>query len=162
MLTDGPTGGLAFIAETLRGFGVRPGTSRFLGLQRWDTSAQVLSQPSLEGGWFAAPDRAPSGRFERRFEEAYGTAPHPLAGLAYDGVAAIGALVAEAAAEGRNDPFSAERLTQPAGFAGVLGIFRLGPDQVAERGLAIYEVEDGTASRQIAPRAAELRERLGS
>jgi hypothetical protein len=45
----------------------------------------------------------------------------PVAGLAYDGIAAIGAL---ARVKG-GAPISREALTQSAGFAGVSGIFRL-------------------------------------
>lgn len=145
ILTDGPTGGLAFVAETLRGLGLRKEAVQFAGLQRWDTSPQALSQPALDRGWFPAPDPATAGAFARRYEAAYGAAPHPLAGLGYDGIAAIGALVAEARAEGRNDPFSAARLSQPAGFAGALGIFRFFGNGQGQRALAIFAVTDGAA-----------------
>ncbi|NNU78892.1 penicillin-binding protein activator [Halovulum dunhuangense] len=150
VLTDGPTAGLTFVAETLRGMGIREEAVRFAGLQRWDASPQAMAQPGLNGGWFAAPDQALATQFDSRYSAAYGNAPHPLAGLAYDGIAAIGALVAEAQAEGRNDPFSAARLTKPSGFAGVMGVFRLGPNGQAERGLAIYEVIEGVA-QQVDP-----------
>ncbi len=150
VLTDGPTGGLTFVAETLRGLGVRQSSSRFLGIQRWDTSAQAMAQPGLSGGWFAAPDQALSAQFEARFEDRFGQPPHPLSGLAYDGMAAIGALVAEARAEGRSDPFAPERLTQTSGFAGVMGIFRFMSNGRNERAMAVYEVVDGTA-QQISP-----------
>ncbi|MHA3978261.1 penicillin-binding protein activator [Halovulum sp. GXIMD14794] len=150
VLTDGPTGGLTFMAETLRGLGVRDSQARFLGLQRWDTSAQAMAQPGLSGGWFAAPDQALATQFESRYAARFGQAPHPLSGLAYDGVAAVGALIAEARSQGRDDPFSAARLTQPSGFAGVMGIFRLLPDGRNERALAVYEVVDGTA-QQVSP-----------
>ncbi|WP_233416867.1 penicillin-binding protein activator [Halovulum marinum] len=150
VLTDGPTGGLSFVAETLRGLGVRPAAARFVGLQRWDTSAQAMAQPGLAGGWFAAPDQALSAQFESRYEQRFGQPPHPLSGLAYDGIAAIGALVAEARAEGRSDAFAPARLAQPSGFAGVMGIFRFLPNGRNERALAVYEVVDGVA-QQISP-----------
>ena len=63
VLTDGPTGGLAFIAEAMRGNGV--GQAQFLGMQRWDTSAETLAVPSLQGGVFAAPDPALPRRLPR-------------------------------------------------------------------------------------------------
>lgn len=154
VLTDGPTGGLTFMTETLRGSGVRAGAVQFAGLQRWDVSAQAMAQPSLEGGWFTGPDPALAAQFSNRYQVAYGTAPHPLAGLSYDGVAAIGALVAEARAEGSADPFSAARLTQPSGFAGVMGIFRLRADGLNDRALAVFEVRDGAAVQiDAAPRS---------
>ena len=145
VLTDGPTGGLTFVAETLRGLGVRKEAVRFIGLQRWDTSPQAMAQPGLDAGWFAASDPLLAQQFRNRYEANYGALPHPLASLGYDGVAAIGALVAEARAEGRNDAFTPARITKPAGFAGVGGIFRLLPDGRNERALAIVEVIEGTA-----------------
>ncbi|MEM9793611.1 MAG: ABC transporter substrate-binding protein, partial [Pseudomonadota bacterium] len=145
ILTDGPTGGLTFVAETLRGLGVRTGAVQFAGLQRWDVSAQAMAQPGLDGGWFAGPDRVLAAQFTNRYTANYGTAPHPLAGLAYDGVAAIGALAAEASAAGQRDAFSAARLTQASGFAGVMGIFRFRNDGLNDRALAVFEVRDGVA-----------------
>ena len=76
--------------------------------------------PSLQGGVFAAPDPALVAAFTGRYQTAYGESPHELAGLAYDGVAAVGALIAQARRQG-GSPFSTARLTQPAGFAGVNG-----------------------------------------
>lgn len=150
VLTDGPTGGLTFVAETLRGVGLRSDAVRFVGLQRWDTSPQAMAQPALAGGWFAASDPALAALFENRYETAYGAPPHPLASLAYDGMAAIGALVSEARAEGRGDAFAAARLTKPSGFAGVGGVFRLLPGGGNERALAVFEIVDG-AARAVDP-----------
>ena len=109
ILTDGPTGGLAFISEALRGNGVG---AQFLGMQRWDVSAEALSVPSLQGGVFAAPDPGLVGAFNGRYLSTYGEAPHELAPLAYDGIAAVGALVAQARSQG-GSPFSTARITQP-------------------------------------------------
>jgi hypothetical protein len=142
ILTDGPTGGLAFISEALRSNGVSPELALFLGLQRWDVSAEALAVPSLQGGAFAAPDPALLGAFNGRYQAAYGESPHELAGLAYDGVAAVGALVAEARGQG-GSPFSTARLTQASGFAGVNGPFRFLPSGRVQRNLAIIEVRNG-------------------
>jgi hypothetical protein len=144
ILTDGPTGGLAFISEALRGNGVTPEIAQFMGMQRWDVSAEALGVPSLQGGVFAAPDPGLIGAFNGRYQAAYGESPHELAGLAYDGVAAVGALVAEARAQG-GSPFSTARLTQASGFAGVNGPFRFLPSGRVQRNLAIIEVRGGQA-----------------
>lgn len=40
----------------------------------------------------------------------------------------------------RGRDFSAASLTNPSGFAGLNGIFRLLPDGIVERGLAVLEV----------------------
>ena len=47
------------------------------------------------------------------------------------------------AAAGNQDNFAMESLTQPAGFAGVGGVFRLLPDGTNERSLAIAEIQGG-------------------
>ena len=75
-------------------------------------------------------------RFSARYKEAYGTQPHQLAGLAYDGIAAVGALLMA----GQSDNFNRSALTQTAGFEGVDGIFRLNSEGTNERGLAIAKV----------------------
>ena len=158
VLTDGPTGGLAFIAEGLRNNGLSPVQAQFLGMQRWDASAEALAVPGLQGGVFAAPDPALVGAFNGRYQAAYGENPHELAGLAYDGIAMVGALIAQARAQG-GSPFSTARLTQPGGFAGVNGSFRLLPNGLNQRNLAIIEVQNGQAV--VTERAARTFEPAG-
>jgi len=114
-------------------------------LTRWDSSTDLLLQPSLQDGLFAVPDPALTAQFNERYLNAYGAEPHNLAAIAYDAVAAVGALIRSAAAEGATDTFSAERLTNPAGFIGVNGVFRFRTDGRNERGLAILKVDTGTA-----------------
>ena len=77
-------------------------------------------------------------QFQSRFQSAYGASPHALSGLAYDGIAAVGAL----ATNGGRNALSREALTQPAGFQGVNGVFRFLPNGSNERGLAIATIED--------------------
>ncbi len=156
ILTDGPSGGLAFIAEGLRANGLTG--AQFLGMQRWDVSAEALIVPALQGGVFAAPDPALVAAFNGRYQTAYGENPHELAGLAYDGVAAVGALVAQARSQG-GSPFSTARLTQPAGFAGVNGPFRFMSNGRIQRNLAIIEVRNGQAI--VTERAARSFDAVG-
>jgi hypothetical protein len=59
--------------------------------------------------------------------------------LAYDGIAAVGALLRQGGA----DALSGARITQGQGFAGVNGVFRFRADGLNERGLAIAQVRDG-------------------
>lgn len=138
MLTSDSTGALPLLGQLLPEQGVNPSVVKYMGLTRWDIPNQTLTLPGLQGGWFALPDPALSSRFAGRYQAAYGAAPHPLAGLAYDGIAAVGALFAQ------KQDMSAGSLTQPAGFAGVNGVFRLRADGTAERALAIAEVASGT------------------
>jgi hypothetical protein len=144
ILTDGPTGGLTFIADGLRNNGLSPVQAQFLGLQRWDVAAEALAQPSLQGGAFAAPDPGILAAFEGRYRNAYGEAPTAVASYAYEAIAAVGALIAEARGSG-GSPFSTGRMIQPSGFAGVNGPFRFTPNGLTQRNLAIIEVRGGQA-----------------
>ncbi len=137
--TADTAGALPFLAQLLPENGISGATTQFVGMTRWDIPRSTLSMPGLQGGWFALPDPARAAQFAQRYGTAYGEPPHPIAGLAYDGIAAIGALVKSRGAKA----LTREALTQPAGFIGVNGIFRLRPDGTNERALAIAEVRDG-------------------
>jgi len=131
-------GALPILAQLLPENGVDPKKIKFIGLTRWDIPTQTLSLGGLQGGWFALPDPSLSGSFRDRYTQAYGRAPHPLAGLAYDGIAALGALVKS----GKSDALSRANLTQSSGFAGVNGVFRLLPDGTNERSMAVVEIDN--------------------
>lgn len=145
LFTDTPTRGLPFIAAALGSEKVTRENTQFLGLSRWDSSPDLLQQPSLQGGVFAVPDPDLTAMFNQRYLDAYGMEPHNLAAIAYDAVAVVGALINGAAVQGVTDTFSAERLTNPSGFVGVNGIFRFTADGKNERGLAILQVDSGSA-----------------
>ena len=135
---------MPFLADLLPSNGVRSSDTQFIGLQRWDVPANAPALPGLQGGWFAAPDPALAAQFRSRYSAAYGQDPHPLAALAYDGIAAIGA-IAKA-----GNPMTSASLTQGSGFAGVNGIFRLRADGTNERALAVMQIQNGTV-RQLEP-----------
>ena len=138
MFASDTAGALPILAQLLPENGIDPQEIKFMGLTRWDIPTQTLSLSGLQGGWFALPDPALSGAFRDRYSSAFGRAPHPLAGLAYDGVAAIGALIKS----GKGSALSRANLTQASGFAGVNGVFRLLPDGTNERAMAVVEIEN--------------------
>jgi branched-chain amino acid transport system substrate-binding protein len=133
-----PEGGqqLKMLAPMLPQYGVDPAHVRYLGTGLWDGDPTLSAEPALEGAWYAAPD--PTGRvdFEKRFAALYGHAPPRLATLAYDATALAAAL--SRGLEGAD--VSPEALTNPNGFVGLDGIFRLRPDGRVERGLAVIEI----------------------
>lgn len=131
-------GALPLFTQMLPEAGLGRDKVQYMGLARWDQPPQTLELPGVQGGWFALPDPSRSAQFNSRFEQAFGSQPHPLAALAYDGIAAVGAL----AKTGKANALSRESLTQPAGFQGVNGVFRFMPDGTNERGLAVATVED--------------------
>lgn len=137
--TAGVNAELPILATALPEAGLDPSVTRFIGLTRWNATPQALSLPGLQGGLFALPDQQMTALFESRYSAAYGTPPHPLASLAYDGIAAVGALVAR----GDTQALGRRALTQAQGFQGTSGIFRLLPDGTNERGLAVAEVRGG-------------------
>ena len=136
-LTADTAGALPLLSQLLVDNGIDRATTQFIGLTRWDIPPATLAFPGVQGGWFAMPDPGLQAQFRARYEGAYGSQPSPVAGLAYDGIAAIGAL-ANRAKGGR--PLSKGDLTQSAGFAGVSGIFRLLPNGTNERGLAVATI----------------------
>ncbi|MEM8631287.1 MAG: penicillin-binding protein activator [Pseudomonadota bacterium] len=140
-LTAGPFGELPLIAELLPDQGFDTEAVKLIGLTRWDVPSSTLALNGLQGGWFALPDPALQAGFNARYQAAFGSSPHPIAGLAYDGIAAIGALVAN----GQSNALTADALTQPQGFAGVGGVFRLLPNRTNERALAIAEIQNNQA-----------------
>ncbi len=137
-LTSGTSGALPFLAQLLPENGVDPTVVQYVGLQRWDIPASALTLPGVQNGWFALPDPGLNAGFQSRFNAAFGGNPHPIAGLAFDGIAAIGAL----ASAGQSDALTRTALTQSAGFVGVNGVFRLLADGTNQRGLAVAQIQE--------------------
>jgi ABC-type branched-subunit amino acid transport system substrate-binding protein len=137
-LTSGTSGAIPFLAELLPENGVNPATVQFIGLQRLDIPESARTLSGLQGAWFALPDPSLSAQFGARYQAAYGSPPHPIAGLGYDAIAAIGALVSQ----GQSNALTGQALTQPSGFAGVGGVFRLLPNGTNERALAVGQIQN--------------------
>jgi len=143
-----PEGGtrLKTLAPLLPYYKIEPDKVHFLGTGLWDEPG-MGTEPALVGGWYAAPAPGARADFEKRFNDVYHRAPPRLATLAYDATA----LAAVLAHSGAGD-FSVAAITNPSGFAGVDGIFRLLPDGLVQRGLAVIEVrKDGDTVIDPAP-----------
>ncbi|MER5170973.1 penicillin-binding protein activator [Thioclava kandeliae] len=138
-MTADTAGALPLLSQLLPERGVDTTQKKFMGLTRWDIPQATLSLPGLQGGWFATPDPNLNAQFRARYQAAFGEAPSPISGLAYDGIAAIGALVKS----GNPNALSKSGLTQRSGFVGVNGVFRLRSDGTNERGLAVAQVANG-------------------
>lgn len=136
--TAGANADLPILATALPDAGMDTSQSQLIGLTRWDTLPQLAALPGLQGGLFALPDPGPAALFANRYAATYGETPHPLAGLAYDGIAAIGAL----AAAGDSEALTKAALVQPQGFRGTSGIFRLLPNGLNQRGLAVATIQN--------------------
>jgi ABC-type branched-subunit amino acid transport system substrate-binding protein len=131
-----PEGGgdLGLIAGQLAASGFDNHAVHLLGTGLWDTPDLARAQNFLIGGWYAAPDPALRVSFINSYAKTYGREPPRLATLAYDATALAAALAK------RGTGYGDTALTNPNGFAGLDGIFRLLPNGIVERGLAVNEV----------------------
>lgn len=125
------------MASLLYFYGVDPQRVRFLGVPVWDQQAnQLISEQALLGAVYASPAERGFAAFQTSFKSAFGTSPHPLSSVAYDGMA----MVLEIAARTPNAAFSTGELERPQGFEGVDGPFALRFDKRVERGMAIKRI----------------------
>ncbi len=127
---------LKTLAPLLPYYDLDPARVKFLGTGLWDEPG-LASEPSLVGAWYAAAPLAQRRDFERRYQQLYGSRPVRLATLGYDAAA----LAAVLAREEKGPDFSDGALTNPSGFAGLDGIFRLRTDGLVQRGLAVMEIQ---------------------
>lgn len=116
---------------------------QILGSSQWDTPAVLQNMGTdLEGSFFASPSCQERQNFEVRFQKLYGKAPPRLASLAFDATA----MAINLAEKG----YSLEKITFHEGFSGIDGLFRLTPQGLNERGLAILEISS-SEFRTISP-----------
>lgn len=144
-----PEGGakLRQLAPLLPAFQIGQQNVQILGTGLWDNDPALAQETGLTGGWYATTDPAKWQQFADRYQGIYGTAPDPRAGLVYDAITLIVALGKSPVPD-----FSDAALTNPSGFSGVTGVFRLNPDGTVNRQLAVMQVVPGGAVvREQAP-----------
>lgn len=154
-----PLGGsrLQTIAPLLPFYDVDPKKVRFLGTNLWD-DVKLSSEPSLIGGWFAAPPPGSWAEFRKRYVDTYGKQPPRFSSLAYDAVALAVLLISQPEARGNPALYASREITQASGFSGVDGILRFLPNGLAERGLAVMEMRRGEL--EVIEQAPQSFERL--
>jgi ABC-type branched-subunit amino acid transport system substrate-binding protein len=136
---------LKTIADQLAAAGFDAHT-HILGTGLWDAADTGHQSPLLIGAWYAAPDPAARRTFAASYSAAYGQEPPRLATLAYDATA-LAAVIAKHGAH-----YDDAALSNPNGFAGLDGIFRLDVSGSVERALAVNEVTpDGAHVIDSAP-----------
>lgn len=116
--------------------GIRSDRIQLLGTGGWDFPNAGRS-PAFTGGWYPGSDPHGWADFAQRFSRSFGQVPPRLASLAYD---AVSVAVALSSAE-PGQRFTPAALTRPAGFAGIDGHLRFRADGVAERALAVLELQ---------------------
>ncbi|NTU76560.1 MAG: penicillin-binding protein activator [Alphaproteobacteria bacterium] len=131
-----PLGGheLRLAVSQLASAGLDPTKVHLLGTGLWDEAGLGRNLDLLVGGWYATAEPDSRETFIKTYAKTYGQEPPRLATLAYDATALAAVLAA------RGGRYDRAALTSPNGFSGLDGIFRLTPQGVAERGLAISEI----------------------
>ena len=120
-------------------------TARLLGSGQWDNAA-IISAPAVNGAWFPAPEKGGFDSFSQRYQSRFGNSPPRTASLVYDATLLANGLVSARGPAA----FQPASLQSADGFIGVDGIFRLTGSGLSERGLAVYEVTNGS-TRVVSP-----------
>lgn len=141
------------VASLLTFYDVDPAAVRFLGTRRWEEDRVFLRDPAVRGAWIASIEENVERRFKERFAAAFGREPDPLAALAYDAATLAARLATQP------ERFTVPALTNPRGFDGSQGVFRIEPNGLTRHGLAILEVTP-EGIRTIAPAPRSLDDRI--
>ena len=129
------------VAAALTASGIDGTKVQILGSNLWGEPA-VLKLPALQGAWYAATETAGFNGFAQRYRAKYGSDPVRVSTLSYDAVSVAAAL----AHAGASPHFSSDALTNSSGFNGADGLFRFRADGPSERGLAMFQVANGSAT----------------
>lgn len=141
LFLPGTPDALTAVAPALTKAGFSPSRVKPVGTAVWN-DPRVLALPALQGGLFAAPDKAGFTNFSQRYQARFGSSPPRVASLGYDAVTLSAALMRQYGTQ----RFTDATLTNPAGFSGLDGTFRFLPEGVSERTLAVYEIRNNAAS----------------
>jgi ABC-type branched-subunit amino acid transport system substrate-binding protein len=139
-------GNVGRVAQVVKSRGVDLEKVQTIGTANW-VSYNNLAEPALDGGWYASPDLSHLGDFSRRYKERFGEAAATNSYLAYDAASLAVALYREDGAEGYN----ANIVSQPSGFAGLMGLFRFRRDGSTERGLGVFRVNSAIGLQVLSP-----------
>jgi branched-chain amino acid transport system substrate-binding protein len=132
---------MSSVSQALTTAGLDTKHVQILGTGLWN-DARVLKLASLQGAWFAAPENGGYNAFASRYRTKYGSDPTRIATLGYDAVSLAAAL---AHTQG-SQRYSPAVITNRSGFNGADGVFRFRSDGMNERGLAVLQVTNGSAS----------------
>lgn len=135
---------LKSVASLLPYYGVDTTQVKVLGTMLWHDS-RLGEEPVFIDAWYPVPPAETFRIFDERYRSLFKAKPSRIASLAYDSMALVAVLGQQGVFA-----FTSQVLTNPSGFAGVDGIFRLLPDGTAERGYAVMAIERQGA-REIDP-----------
>ncbi|MDB5682405.1 MAG: transporter substrate-binding protein [Sphingomonas bacterium] len=112
--------------------------ARLLGTELWNTEPSLSANPAARGAWFASVTDTMYRQLATKYRARFGQSPYRLASLGYDAVL----LATRIAGDWKvGDAFPIRRLTAQDGFSGVDGAFRFGSNGIAERALAVHQID---------------------
>jgi len=114
---------------------------KLIGSGVWN-DPKLFHLQQLQGAWFPAPETAGFAAFAQRYRARFSSEPTRIATLSYDALSLAAALVRTQGSQ----RFSEAVLTNPSGFAGADGLFRFHTDGTNDRGLAVLEIRNGSAT----------------
>ncbi len=127
---------LSSLGPLLTYAGLDPTRVKLIGSGAWDYPG-IGREAVFVGGWFPAPEPRGWQEFSEKFGKTFGSAPPRIATLSYDALT----MVVQLSASPPGARFTTGTLTRPNGFNGADGPLRLRADGIADRGLAILEVQ---------------------
>lgn len=107
---------------------------KFLGTSLWENS-NLNSESTIIGSWYPAISRSHSNYFVNKYAYVFGERPQALYALGYDAVALSNAI----AKQGGNNYTSV--ITNPDGYVGINGMFRLFENGRNQHSMDIIEVK---------------------
>lgn len=106
---------------------------KFLGTSIWENST-LNNETTIIGSWYPALSRSHSNYFANKYAYVFGEKPNSLYSLAYDAVALSNALAHQS-----GDDYAAT-ITNPDGYVGINGMFRLFENGYNQHSMDIMEV----------------------
>ena len=125
------------VAPVLSWYDLDPAKVKYLGTSQWTTAA-ILQEPSLNGGWFASQPSAQANQFQSLWSVTNQGRASKYAMMAFDAVALVSTLSPDHP-EGMTGA-----LTSNPGFNGFSGAFKLAPFGQNKRQLEIREINAGS------------------
>ena len=125
------------VAPVLSWYDLDPAKVKYLGTSQWTTAA-ILQEPSLNGGWFASQPSAQADQFQSLWSVTNQGRASKYAMMAFDAVALVSTLSPD------HPQGITGALTSNPGFNGFSGAFKLAPFGQNTRQLEIREINSGS------------------
>ena len=106
---------------------------KFLGTSVWESTA-LNNEYAAKGAWYTTLSRTHSAYFAKKYQDLFGEKPNSLYSLAYDAIA-----LASALAKNKSSDMTGV-ITNPDGYIGINGVFRLFKNGSNEHSLDIIEI----------------------